>query len=61
MMTWPVDMARRDQPIRFSGINIRHGKENQALLPGSGLRNGKDEIVIKRDGADEEEVLVWKC
>lgn len=47
MMTWPIDTTRSGQPIRFSDINVRHEKENQALLPGSGLRNGKDEIVIK--------------
>lgn len=47
MMTWPIDTTRSGQLIRFSDINVRHEKENQALLPGSGLRNGKDEIVIK--------------
>lgn len=48
MMTWPIDTTRSGQPIRFSDINVRHEKENQASgESGSGLRNGKDEIVIK--------------
>lgn len=42
-MTWPIDTAKSGQPLRSSDKYVR--ERSQALLPGSSLRNGKDEFV----------------
>lgn len=66
--TWPVDVTRSGQPIRLAD---KHDtgceKGSQTLLPGFGLRNGRDEFVTKGDRTDEEgrglglEVLGLNC
>lgn len=54
-MTWPIDVARSGQPIRCADkYDTECEKGSQTLLPGFGLRNRRDEFVIKCDGADEE-------
>lgn len=67
-MTWPIDVARSVQPIRLADkYDTGCEKGHQTLLPGFGLRNGRDEFFTKGDGVDEEgrglglEVLGLNC